>query len=121
MKPDWDSLSAEYKDSTTVIIADVDCTTDGKSLCDKHGVKGYPTIKIFAAGDDEGEDYKGGRSLDDLKKAASELKPGCTVDQLENCDEKQKKDLETYTKMKPEDRSKQLDELKAKMAAAEKK
>ncbi len=40
MKPDWDSLADEYKDSKTVIIADVDCTADGKPLCEKFGVKG---------------------------------------------------------------------------------
>merc|ERR1712032_1705338 len=45
MKPDWDSLGAEYKDSTKVVIADVDCTAAGKPLCEKYGVRGYPTIK----------------------------------------------------------------------------
>jgi len=45
MKPDWDALSAEFKDSPKVIIGDVDCTAGGKPLCDKYGVRGYPTIK----------------------------------------------------------------------------
>jgi len=66
MKPDWDSLADEYKDSQTVLIADVDCTAGGQPLCEKYGVKGYPTIKTFRAGDADGEAYEGGRSLDDL-------------------------------------------------------
>jgi len=45
MKPDWDTLGAEFKDSTKVVIGDADCTAGGKSLCDKFGVRGYPTIK----------------------------------------------------------------------------
>ena len=45
IKPDWDALGDVYEDSKTVVIADVDCTAAGKSLCEKFGVKGYPTIK----------------------------------------------------------------------------
>ena len=45
MKPDWDSLASEYEGSDKVVIADVDCTAGGKPLCEKFGVKGYPTIK----------------------------------------------------------------------------
>ena len=61
MKPDWDSLGSAYADSKTVVIGDVDCTASGKALCDKVGVRGYPTIKFYNPPDEEGEDYKGGR------------------------------------------------------------
>ena len=60
MKPDWDSL-AESSDSSKVIIADVDCTAAGKPLCDKYGVRGYPTIKFFAGGQ-AAVDYNGPRT-----------------------------------------------------------
>jgi len=122
MKPDWDSLGAEYKDSKTVVIGDVDCTADGKSLCEKFGVRGYPTIKYFNPPDETGEDYKGGRSLADLKKfAESELGPGCSVDTLENCSDAQKAELETYIAMPAADREAQLTALKTELADAEKK
>jgi len=45
MKPDWDALGDVYEDSKTVLIGDADCTAAGKSLCEKHGVRGYPTLK----------------------------------------------------------------------------
>jgi len=122
MKPDWDSLGAEYKDSKTVVIGDVDCTADGKSLCEKYGVRGYPTIKYFNPPDEEGEDSKGGRSLADLKKfAESELGPGCSVDAMENCSDAQKAELETYIAMPAADREAQLTALKTELADAEKK
>merc|ERR1711967_62627 len=77
-----------------VLIADVDCTAAGKPLCDKYGVRGYPTIKYFNPPDEEGEDYKGGRTLADLQKFAAEnLGPGCSVDTLENCSDEQKEEL----------------------------
>jgi len=68
MKPAWDQLGDEYASSSSVVIADVDCTTE-QDLCSKYDVKGYPTIKYFTSETDEkGADYSGGRSFDDLKK-----------------------------------------------------
>jgi len=120
MKPDWDSLGTEFKDSPKVVIGDVDCTAGGKPLCDKYGVRGYPTIKFFNPPDEEGEDYKGGRDLAALKKFAStELGPGCSVDAMENCDDKQKAELEKYVAMPAAERSTKLEELKKAMADAE--
>jgi len=120
MKPDWDSLGKEYADSKTVIIGDVDCTAAGKPLCDKYGVKGYPTIKYFNPPDEEGEDYKGGRDLATLKKfAESELGPGCSVDTLENCSDEQKAELDTYIKMDAKEREEKLESLKKTMKDAQ--
>jgi len=75
MKPDWDKLSNEFKASDDVVVADVDCTADGKPLCDKYGVSGYPTIKTFKSKDSKGEDYSGGRTLGQLRKHAQKLGP----------------------------------------------
>jgi len=79
----------EYKDSKTALVADVDCTTGGKALCETHGVRGYPTIKW---GDPSAlEDYQGGRSLSDLQKFAEEnLKPICSPSNLDLCDDEKK-------------------------------
>ena len=41
MKPDWDKLMDAFADSDTQLIADVDCTTEGKDLCTAQGIKGY--------------------------------------------------------------------------------
>jgi hypothetical protein len=120
MKPDWDKLEGEFKDSAKVVIGNADCTAGGKSLCDKMGVRGYPTIKYFNPPDEEGEDYKGGRDLESLRKFAStELGPGCSVDAMENCDDAQKKELEKYIAMPAADRDAKLAELKKAMADAE--
>merc|ERR1712205_27349 len=67
-----------------------------------------------------GEDYKGGRDLAALKKFAStELGPGCSVDAMENCDDKQKAELETYIAMPAADRETKLAELKKALADGE--
>jgi len=98
MKPDWDKLMAEFKDSSIAVVADVDCTASGKPLCDEVGVKGYPTIKY---GDPNNlEDYKGGRKFDDLKKFAEEtLGPTCGPANLELCDEEKKSLIQKFQAM----------------------
>jgi len=120
MKPDWDSLASTYEDSKTVLIADVDCTAAGKPLCDKYGVRGYPTIKYFNPPDEEGEDYKGGRDLPALKKfVEADLGPGCSVDTKENCSAEQLKELQTYIEMDATERETKLTKMKDELKSAE--
>ncbi len=83
MKPAWDKLMEEYKDSETVLVGDVDCIGNGKPLCDDVGVQGFPTIKY---GDpDNLEAYQGARDFDALDEFAKVLKPPCNVNTLEHC------------------------------------
>jgi len=98
MKPDWDKLMKEFKDHKEVLVADVDCTTGGKSLCESVGVRGYPTIKY---GDPNNlEDYKGGRSLSELQKFAKEnLGPTCGPSNLDLCDADKKAHIEKFMAM----------------------
>jgi len=119
MKPDWDKLAEEFKDSSTVLIADVDCTADGKPLCEKHGVSGYPTIKSFPQGSDEGEDYKGDRDLDTLRKHAESLGPACSVDRKDLCTPSMLKALEKYEAMSQARRDAKLIKLKNAIKKAE--
>lgn len=94
MKPDWDKLMEEYKDSETQLIADADCTADGKPICDANGVKGFPTLKYGDPSDLQ--DYQGPRSYDALKKFVdNELKPTCSPTNLDLCDDDKKKEIET--------------------------
>lgn len=48
MKPAWDELGDQFINSKTILIGDVDCIQE-ESLCQKHGVTGYPTIKYFTS------------------------------------------------------------------------
>jgi hypothetical protein len=116
MKPAWDKLMAEFADSKTVLIADVDCTADGKSLCEANGVQGYPTIKH---GDPASlEDYNGGRDFDELKKFASELKPVCSPANMDLCDEEGKKKIEDVMALSDDDIAAKITEGEDKIKAA---
>jgi len=88
----------DFKGSSTSLVADADCTAEGKELCEKHGVKGYPTIKY---GDPaELKDYQGGRTYEALKKFADEnLGPTCGPTNLDLCSESDKSKLESFMKM----------------------
>jgi protein disulfide-isomerase A6 len=129
MKPAWDRLGDDYKASDTVMIVDVDCTADGKATCNKMGVKGYPTIKYFSAGEKKGKDYQGGRDYDALKSFVSGTldKPVCEATTKKNC---AKNEVEFLTKMdgkskaelkqELKDKKKELDSIKSEMKAATK-
>jgi len=102
MKPAWDKLMKEYEGHATAGVFDVDCTAEGKPLCDSNGVRGFPTIKY---GDPSAmEDYQGGRDYDDLKKFAEEnLKPSCGPANLDLCDDDKKKEIEGFLAMSDDD------------------
>jgi len=73
----------------------VDCTAGGKSLCETHGVRGYPSIKYGSP--DNLEDYKGGRSLEALQTFANEnLKPMCSPANLDLCEGDKKAQIEGF-------------------------
>jgi len=102
MKPDWDKLTADFAGSSTQLIADVDCTAEGKPLCDSAGVRGYPTIKWGDPADLQ--DYQGGRTYDDLKKFADEnLKPMCSPKNIDLCDDAKKADIQKFQAMSDAD------------------
>jgi len=88
----------DFADSKTALVADVDCTAEGKPLCDANGVQGFPTIKY---GDPNAlEKYEGGRDYDALKKFADEnLKPLCSPANMDLCEEDQKEELNKLMEM----------------------
>merc|ERR1719379_834747 len=121
MKPAWDKLMKNWNKGDRVktsLIADVDCTAEGKPLCEQVGVQGFPSIKW---GDPSGlEDYQGGRDYDALKKFAKEnLKPLCSPMNLDLCDEEKKAEITKYQAMPAEELSKAIDEKKAEIKKAE--
>jgi len=118
MKPAWDKLMKEYDGHKTALIADVDCTAEGKPLCDSNGVQGFPTIKY---GDPSAlEDYQGGRDLDAMKKFAAEnLKPMCSPKNIDLCDDDKKKEIEKFQTMSSEDLEKQIKEKEDLLSEAE--
>ena len=109
---------AKFADSPTALIADIDCTTDAKSLCDANGVRGYPTLKY---GDPSAlEDYQGGRDMESLTKFAEEnLKPVCSPSNIDLCDDDKKAEINKFADMAPADLDKLISEKEAEMEAAE--
>jgi hypothetical protein len=98
MKPSWDKLAEKFEGSASALVGDVDCTAEGKPLCEEHGVQGFPTIKWGSP--DALEDYDGGREYDDLETFANEnLKPVCSPSNIDLCDAEKKGKIEELMKM----------------------
>jgi len=119
MKPDWDKLTKEYKDSTSALVADVDCTAAGKDLCETHGVEGFPTIKWGDPSDLQ--DYDGGRTFKELQKFAKEnLKPVCSPKNIDLCDAAKKTEIAALQAMSVADLTSKIEEKEAEQKSAEK-
>jgi len=118
MKPAWDKLMKQFEGHASALVGDVDCTADGKPLCEEHGVQGFPTIKW---GDPSAlEDYEGGRDFDDLKTFAEEnLKPMCSPKNLDLCDDAKKTEIEKYMKMSDSDLEAEIEKKEAEAKEAE--
>merc|ERR1719295_1928590 len=115
MKPAWDKLMKEFDGHATALVADVDCTAAGKSLCDEVGVQGFPTIKY---GDPNNmEDYKGGRDYDALSKFA---KDNLGPKNLDLCDDAKKKQIEEFMALPAAELQAKIKEQDDASAAADK-
>jgi len=118
MKPAWDKLMAEFADSKTALVADVDCTAEGKPLCVSNGVKGFPTIKYGNPADLQ--DYQGGRDFDALLEFANEnLGPTCSPDNLDLCDDDKKAEIKKFQDMGQEALQAEVEKLDKEITDAE--
>lgn len=118
MKPAWDKLMGDFADSAGALVADVDCTAEGKPLCDANGVQGFPTIKF---GDPSAlEKYEGGRDYDALKAFADDnLKPMCSPGNMDLCEDDQKAEIEKLLAMDLADLESAIEEGNKKIDDAE--
>lgn len=108
----------EFAGSTHQLVGDVDCTADGKPLCEANGIRGYPSIKWGDPTDLQ--DYQGGRDFDSLKTFAEEnLKPVCSPANIDLCEEEKKADIIKFQAMADEELDKAIEEKEAELEKAE--
>lgn len=95
-----------------MLVADVDCTAAGESLCQKYGVRGYPTIKVFKkdGNPNKGEDYNGPREYQGLKRfvEANLAGPECSLEDKAGCGPDELKILEESEAMSVEARREKI-------------
>jgi len=118
MAPAWEQLADEWADKPNVLVAEVDCTTEGKPLCDSNGVRGFPTLKY---GDPSSlEDYQGGRDYDALNVFAKEnLKPMCSPSNLDLCDDAKKAEIRKLQELSTDSLAAKISEEEKKLEQAE--
>ncbi|CAN1352984.1 Probable protein disulfide-isomerase A6 [Linum perenne] len=61
----YEKVATAFKSENDVVIANLDADKY-KDLAEKYGVSGFPTLKFFPKGNKAGEDYDGGRDLEDF-------------------------------------------------------
>jgi thiol-disulfide isomerase/thioredoxin len=102
LRPTWDKLMDAFKNHETVLVSDVDCTADGRSLCQHIGINAYPSLRY---GDPiDLQEYKGGRKLWELKMFAGALVPDCNPEHLHLCHNATRKaQMEEFMKLGKEE------------------
>ncbi|KAL3843526.1 hypothetical protein ACJIZ3_000929 [Penstemon smallii] len=65
LAPIYEKVATVFKLEEDVVIANVDAD-QYKDIAEKYGVSGYPTLKFFPKNNKAGEDYDGGRDLDEF-------------------------------------------------------
>jgi len=119
MAADWETLASVWETDEVGLIAEVDCdNNDNDSLCQAAGVQGFPTLKY---GDpNELQDYSGGRDYESMAAFASEnLKPSCSLTNLELCSDEKKASIAKYQDMSVEELQTIIKDAQSKMKAAE--
>lgn len=119
LKPDWDKLTADFEGTRTALIAEVDCASSGKSLCETHSVTGYPRLMWGEASDLKV--YQGSRTYADLKRFVDEhLGSACGADHLELCEDTRRAVMEKFAKYSPEKRAAKQKSMQKAIEKAEK-
>ncbi|KAF5739996.1 putative protein disulfide isomerase [Tripterygium wilfordii] len=65
LAPTYEKVATAFKLDEDIVIANLDADKY-KDLAEKYGVSGYPTLKFFPKSNKAGEDYGGGRDLEDF-------------------------------------------------------
>ena len=117
MAPAWSELMEKHADSKALFVAKVDCTAEGKSLCTKVGVRGFPTIMHGRVGDLE--KYSGGRGVESLTKFAESITPLCTLSNRGACNEEENVLLDELLKLDASSVQKEIDAANERIKTAE--
>ncbi|XP_061338419.1 probable protein disulfide-isomerase A6 isoform X2 [Gastrolobium bilobum] len=65
LAPTYEKVASAFKLEEDVVIANLDADKY-RDLAEKYDVSGFPTLKFFPKGNKAGEEYGGGRDLDDF-------------------------------------------------------
>jgi hypothetical protein len=110
LKPIWKKIVQQFE-GTDTFFGLVDCKGDGKPICDDNRVKTFPGVMH---GDPSNLDrYHGDRDFESLKTLVENLKPTCSISNMDVCNDEKKTQIKQYKKMTAE-------ELDASIAEAEK-
>ncbi|KAL7557475.1 hypothetical protein ACA910_002372 [Epithemia clementina (nom. ined.)] len=120
MTGDWERLAAEWANSETGLVAEVDCDDDASALiCDYFNIEGFPTLMY--GNPRTPEPYEGGRDFKSMSAFAKTVlteKP-CSIEDLDSCSPEVKSTIEGLMTKPKEELEKMVAEIDKKLAKIE--
>ena len=103
----------------TTLVAEVDWSAEGQTLCDEHVVDGFPTLMY---GDPIAlEVYQGRRDDDSLANFAKDnLNPVCSPNNIDLCDDAKKAEIKAPMDLPAEKLGERISALESKLEEVEK-
>lgn len=122
LAPTWARLAQDYTGTRSGLVAEVDCTGKGQTLCEKHEVTGYPRLLYGDPEDGDLTKYTGMRDYDSLKEfALEELGETCSSGNIDLCEEDQKVWVKDFADLSDEERKERQKGTDGKVAKKERK
>jgi len=116
LAPKWTDMASELVGNPTVLVGEIDCD-DENDLCEDHGIEGFPTIKWGSP--DALSDYNLDMETEDMVKFVKNMKPQCSIANIDLCDDEKKALIETLSALSFEEINEKVMDVERQVKAME--
>jgi len=116
LAPKWTDMASELVGNPTVLVGEIDCD-DENDLCEDHDIEGFPTIKWGSP--DALSDYNLDMETEDMVKFVKNMKPQCSIANIDLCDDEKKALIESLSALSFEEINEKVMDVEKQVKAME--
>eukprot|EP00588_Corethron_pennatum_P009393 CAMPEP_0194278714 /NCGR_PEP_ID=MMETSP0169-20130528/11909_1 /TAXON_ID=218684 /ORGANISM="Corethron pennatum, Strain L29A3" /LENGTH=153 /DNA_ID=CAMNT_0039022971 /DNA_START=220 /DNA_END=681 /DNA_ORIENTATION=+ len=109
-------MASELVGNPTVLVGEIDCD-DENDLCEDHDIEGFPTIKWGSP--DALNDYNLDMETDDMVKFVKNMKPQCSISNIDLCDDEKKAFIESMSALSFEEINEKVTDIEKQIKGME--
>jgi len=116
LAPKWTDMASELVGNPTVLVGEIDCD-DENDLCEDHDIEGFPTIKWGSP--DALSDYNLDMETEEMVKFVKNMKPQCSIANIDLCDDEKKALIESLSALSFEEINEKVMDVEKQVKAME--